>query len=122
MSKIKILIATSLPLLAFSVPVLAQPPLLFQFGDPVASSSMESLYCYKENPDGTIIDLSHLCGRKTQQPACDSAYPDVCIPLKSIRAVTCPELKAQGLRNIRVLPPDPQGLDTGGTSGVGCEG
>jgi hypothetical protein len=34
--------------------------------------------------------------------------------------VNCPELKAQGLRNIRVLPPDPQRLD-GDKDGLGCE-
>jgi hypothetical protein len=121
MSKKIFFIFTSLPLLAFSVPVLAQTPSLFQFGDPGINPSAESLFCYLETSNGIIIDLSYLCGSKTQQSRCDSAYPDVCIPPTSIQKMNCPELKAKGLRNIRVLPPDPQGLDTGGTPGIGCE-
>lgn len=121
MRNIKIVAIAVLALLAFSVPVLSQTPRLFQVGYQVAKNPEPSFYCYQQKNDGQIIDLSQLCGAKSQENACDPAYPEVCIPPKSVREVNCPELKAQGIRNILVLAPDPQGLD-GNDNGIGCEG
>lgn len=122
MKNFKIVVIAFLALLSFSVPVLSQAPRLFQVDYQVAKNPESSFYCYEKTPNGQIIDLSQLCGAKPQENNCDLAYPDVCIPPKSVREVNCPELKAQGIRNIRVLSPDPQGLDRGGIPGIGCEG
>lgn len=48
--------------------------------------------------------------------SCNPAYPDVCI----IYDQTCKELKAQGISNFKVLPPDPFGFDKD-NDGIGCE-
>ena len=120
MKHFKILVIAFLALLSFSVPVLSQTPRFFHVDYQVAKNPEPSLYCYEETPNGQIIDLSQLCGAKEND--CDPAYPDVCIPPKSVREVNCPGLKAQGIRNIRVLSPDPQGLDGNDNDGIGCEG
>jgi hypothetical protein len=120
MKNFRIVVIAFLALLSFSVPVLSQTPRLFQVDYQVAKNPEPSLYCYEKTADGQIIDLSKLCG-KPQENNCDPAYPDVCIPPTSVREVNCPELKAQGIRNIRVLSPDPQGLDGNDNDGIGCE-
>lgn len=52
----------------------------------------------------------------TPQPACDAAYPTLCLrpPPPDL---DCTDI---GARNFPVLPPDPHGLD-GDHDGVGCE-
>ncbi len=118
---LKFLTISAVAAFTISIPSLAELP-RFQYHQtqyPIAKTPAGDLYCYERTPQGQTIDLRELCGGRRQQP-CDPAYPDVCIPPKNVRAVNCPELKAQGLRNIRVLPPDPQRLD-GDKDGLGCE-
>lgn len=52
-----------------------------------------------------------------QDPNCDAAYPDVCIPPPP------PDLNCDDVAfdNFRVLPPDPHYFD-GDSDGIGCEG
>lgn len=50
---------------------------------------------------------------------CHPAYPDVCIPSPP-PDLDCAQVRRMGYRNIRVLAPDPHGLDRDG-DGTGCE-
>ena len=49
--------------------------------------------------------------------SCDPSYPDVCIPSPPPR-VNCGDIP---YNNVRVLPPDPHGLDGYDNDGRGCE-
>ena len=48
---------------------------------------------------------------------CDPSYPDVCISPPP-PDLNCPDVP---YKNIRVLPPDPHGLDGYDGDGIGCE-
>ena len=54
-------------------------------------------------------------GATSSEDGCDDAYPDVCIPPPPPN-LNCGDIE---YRDIRVLPPDPHGLDRDG-DGVGC--
>jgi len=52
--------------------------------------------------------------------ACDPAYPDVCIPPKSVAGdLNCPDIPQYA--RFTVLPPDPHGFDGNDNDGIGCE-
>jgi PKD repeat protein len=53
---------------------------------------------------------------ETEETACDSSYPDMCIP-PAPPNLNCDDI---GARNFEVLPPDPHGFD-GDNDGIGCE-
>jgi hypothetical protein len=52
--------------------------------------------------------------QSAEQNACNRAYPDVCITTLDL---DCDDV---GIRNFRVLPPDPYGFDPD-KDGIGCE-
>ena len=53
---------------------------------------------------------------ETEETACDSSYPDMCIPPPPPN-LTCDDV---GARSFEVVPPDPHGFD-GDNDGIGCE-
>jgi PKD repeat protein len=53
---------------------------------------------------------------ETQETACNSSYPDMCIPPPPPN-LTCDDV---GARNFEVVPPDPHGFD-GDNDEIGCE-
>lgn len=65
--------------------------------------------CETEDEDDTDA------GASSSEDGCDDAYPDVCIPPPPPN-LNCADLE---YRDIRVLSPDPHGLDRDG-DGVGC--
>ena len=56
---------------------------------------------------------------ETASDGCDPSYPTICIPVAS-PDVDCADLRAQGLHDLEVRPPDPHRLDRD-RDGIGCE-
>jgi hypothetical protein len=120
-SFLKLLVISAIVAFTISLPVIAQVPSsrLYQFGYPVVQAPSSNPLCFERTPQGQMIDLSELCGVKPQQD-CDPAYVGACIPPKSVREVNCPELKEQGIQNVRIVGYDSQGLD-GDNDNLGCD-
>ena len=79
-------------------------------------SSLDSLICYFKTQDGQIINLERLCIKNQQQPQCNPAYPDICVPMTSAK-LTCGDIP---YRTFRVLPTDPYKFDRNNNQ-IGCE-
>jgi len=61
-------------------------------------------------------DSAPVAPTQTQQPSCDSSYPDVCIPPYP-PDLDCGEI---GYSNFKVIGDDPHGFDRD-NDGIGCE-
>lgn len=82
----------------------------------VPKSNLNSLICYLQTQDDQIINLYQLCTKAQQQSQCNSAYPDICIPMTSAK-LTCRDIP---YRTFRVLRPDPYRFDRNNNQ-IGCE-
>lgn len=104
-----------------------------KFGQPLgegAPSRQQLRQAYRRQPDqGQLAGIvaredrgrapqPAVPGGGNPDPACDPAYPDVCIPpFAEVGDLNCGDIPH---RRFRVLPPDPHGFDGDG-DGVGCE-
>jgi PKD repeat protein len=80
--------------------------------DSTGQTASDSIEITVEEPP----TVGEALAEETQETACNSSYPDMCIPPPPPN-LTCDDV---GARNFEVVPPDPHGFD-GDNDGIGCE-
>jgi hypothetical protein len=85
--------------------------------DPTGQTASDTMEITMEGPPTEESPtVEEPLAEETEETACDSSYPDMCIP-PPLPNLTYDDV---GARNFEVVPPDPHGFD-GDNDGIGCE-